>query len=86
MGHITVDDALLARLGQLREPVEVRDKDGRLRGYFQPFHTPEEVELYERVKGLVDMDRIRATLERERGQGRPFKEVIAELRAREQRG
>ena len=41
---VLVDDQLSARLGEVREPVEVRDTSGRTYGYFHPVAAPRESE------------------------------------------
>jgi hypothetical protein len=39
---VLVDDHLTSRLGEIHEPVELRDASGHTYGYFRPAATPQE--------------------------------------------
>lgn len=54
MSFITADDAMLARLAGLLQPVEIRDGDGNVLGHYAPSVSPELTVRYEQVKALFD--------------------------------
>ncbi|MCI0681491.1 MAG: hypothetical protein L0Y71_05255 [Gemmataceae bacterium] len=77
MSTITADPALTQMLSQVKDVAEVRGSDGALLGIF----TPREVEE-EKIKKLFDIKKANETYEREKGNCRPFSEIIAKLQKR----
>jgi hypothetical protein len=80
MGHITADGPLLARLGGLVDPVEIRDEDGKILGVYTPALTPEEAALYARAAELFDWDEAERVAATQR-EGRTFEQVMEHLRS-----
>jgi hypothetical protein len=79
--YITLDNTLLARLRGISEPVEVRDESGAVVGLYTPARSPAEQALYEKAKGLFDLEKARRVAETERGQERTTAEVLERLRS-----
>jgi hypothetical protein len=79
MTILTADDALLARLQGIKEPVEIRDGTGRILGHY----TPKDAELYARIESLFDLEAAERTLATQRDQGVPLAEVWRRLESRE---
>ena len=86
MSYITADESMLARLRGIAAPVEVRDPRGKVIGHYTPVRSPEEEALYQQAKSLFDLDKAREILARERNQGRPLKEILADLESSEKQG
>jgi hypothetical protein len=63
-------------LSQVKDVTEIRDADGNLMGIYTPKGKTDE-----EIKKLFDLDRARATLAREKGKGRPFKEILRRLKS-----
>jgi hypothetical protein len=78
MPTITADPTLLLVLSQMKDETEIRDADGNLVGVYTP-----KTLTADDVRKLFDLDKARKTYEREKGQGRPFKEVLRRIRALE---
>jgi len=77
MTTVTVDAATAAKLREPNARVEVRTEDGKLIGDFLPRReaTQEDYDWAFREVTTEEIERSRAS-----GPGRPFSEVIAELR------
>ena len=86
MTVLTADGVMLARLQGLKEPVEIRDPSGRVLGHYTPTMSAEKAVVYEKIKGLFDLEAARRTLETQRDQGRTLEEIMRDLRASENRG
>jgi hypothetical protein len=82
MSTVTVPPEVAALLGRCRETTELRDIQGSLLGVY----TPAELRTNVVTHGLppsFDINRAKATLERERDLGRPLPEILASFKARE---
>jgi len=86
MSHVVVDEPLLARLRGMLEPVEVRDPSGHVLGHYMPTVSPEIREMYEKTKGLFDLEEAERILAAEKDKGRPLQEILRELEATNQKG
>jgi len=82
MSTATVSPEIAALLGGFTETTELRDTAGVLLGIFTPVQPMSSAEA-ERLRKLFDLDRAKATLEREYHQGRPLQEIWATFNARE---
>jgi hypothetical protein len=83
MNYITIDQALLARLREVAEPVEVRDETGNVIGFFAPARPAEEQALYEKARGQFDPAELERRLREQRSKGVPLKELWDRLAAGE---
>jgi hypothetical protein len=81
MSTITADPNMKSVLCQVTDVTEIRDANGNLMGIYMPKGKTDE----ELLK-LFDLDRARATLTKEKGQGRPLKEILDRLHAQEKHG
>ena len=81
MSHLTVTEPLLARLRGMLQPVEFRDPEGNVLGHYTPAVAPEVREMYERAKGLFDLEEAERILATEKDKGRPLQEILHELEA-----
>jgi len=79
--YITADQSLLSQLRAVTEPVEVRDENGNVLGHYTPARSAEERALYEKARGLFDLDKAKRVAATERGQGRTTAEVLDRLKA-----
>ncbi len=77
MSTITADQTLLLVLSQMKDVTEIRDADGNVVGVYTPSIAADEVRKH------FDLDKARATLAREKNQGRPLSEIMARLKATE---
>jgi hypothetical protein len=81
MSTTTVSPEFAALLGGFTQTTELRDTKGVLLGVFTPAEpTPNASD--EPLRKLFDLNRAKATLEREYHQGRPLQEIWATLNAR----
>ncbi len=76
MTKITLDQATLAKLNDLRERVEFCNEAGHTLGYFEPVPSRDR-SLYERVEAPISEDELRRR-EQELG-GRTLAEILADL-------
>ena len=83
MGFIVADDALLARLYGIVEPVEIRGPDGKVLGHYTPVLSPEQEAFYARAAELFNVEEAERIAAAEHGQGRPLKEILRRLEAGE---
>jgi hypothetical protein len=74
MTRLVVDEATVARLGNLREPFEFCDESGTVLGYFTPVA---ERSVYEGVDSPTSEEEL-ARRSREGG-GRPLAEILKDL-------
>jgi len=81
MSTITVDSKMLSMLRQVKVPTDILDDAGKVLGTFTPKDKTDE----EIIK-VFDLDKARATFEREKGQGRPLQEILDRLHALEKQG
>ena len=81
MSTITANRKLKSLLSQVSGTAEIRDADGNLLCLF----TPKDLGA-EEIKGIFDLKKARKTLVREKDQGRPLKEILKRLKAKEKRG
>ena len=77
MSTVLVDAATAAKLSAISGTVEVRTEDGKLVGIFMP-HDQWTEDAYEWAMREVTTEEIERSLAS--GPGRPFREVIDELR------
>lgn len=77
MSTVLIDAATAAKLSEPNATVEVRTEDGKLIGVFSPRREATE-EDYEWAMEQVSAEQMEASLQS--GPGRPFSEVISELR------
>jgi hypothetical protein len=82
MNYLTADASMCDHLRGIVEPVEVRDRSGRLLGVFTPHVPPDVLAKYEKVKQLFDLDEINRIAATER-EGLPLAEVWKQIRAGE---
>jgi hypothetical protein len=82
MSTATISLEMAALLGGFKEATVLRDTTGVVLGVFTPVEPMSSAEA-ERLRKLFDLDRAKATLEREYHQGRPLQEIWATLNARE---
>lgn len=75
MSTITADPTLLLVLSQMKEVTEIKDADGNLVGVYTP-----KTLTVEDVRKMFDLDKARATYERDKGKGRPLKEIVRRMR------
>jgi hypothetical protein len=83
---LTADGALLNFLQGVKEPAEVRDKNGKVLGHYTPVVTPEEAAWYERARKLFDLEEAERTLANERDTGRSLQEFWQELKGQKDAG
>ena len=76
---VLVDEQLSSRLGELHEAMELRDRSGRVYGYFHPAVTPAETEA-----GRIQSPFSDEELARRRAVpgGRPLAEIWKDLASR----
>ncbi len=86
MTVLTADDVLLSRLRSVCEPVEIRDKSGKVLGHYTPLLTAEEAAEYAKLRSLFDLEEAERTLATQRDQGRPLAEILQSLRSAENQG
>ena len=77
MSTITADTAMQSVLSQVKDVTEIRDTNGNLLGIYTPKQKTDD-----EIKKLFDLDRARATLERERHSARPFEDMVAKIKKR----
>jgi hypothetical protein len=77
---ITADGPLQSLLQGVKEPAEVRDKNGKVLGHYTPVLTPEEAAWYDKTKKLFDLEEAERIFEAERDQWRPLREFWKELK------
>jgi hypothetical protein len=84
MKHVTADQPLLERLGGIPEPVEIRDPDGKVLGFYVPVlaEGPEANARAAQYFDLAEAEQILA----EESQGSSLKEVWERIRALESQG
>jgi hypothetical protein len=75
MSTITADPTLLLVLSQMKDETEICDAAGNVIGVY----TPKGLTADD-VRTMFDLNKARETYEREKGQGRPFKEIVGRLR------
>jgi len=78
MSTITADPTLLLVLSQMKDVTEIRDANGNVVGVYTP-----KAMTAEDARKLFDLKKARETLAREKGKGRPFKEIVRKLRSME---
>jgi hypothetical protein len=83
---LTADGPLQNLLQGVKEPAEVRDKNGKILGHYTPVLTPEEAAWYEKAKKLFDLDEAERVLATERDAGRPLNEFWQELKGQKDAG
>jgi hypothetical protein len=86
MNHLTADESMCDHLRGILEPVEIRDANGKLLGTFAPNVTAEERAAYEKVRARIDLTEMRRRMETERGEAKPFADMIRRLEAGEFQG
>ncbi len=79
MSTVLIDASTAAKLSEPKTTVEVRTEDGKLIGVFSPRREATE-EDYEWAMREITTEEIEASLKS--GPGRPFVEIIAELKQR----
>jgi len=80
MNHLIADQELELHLRGILESVEIRDRTGKVMGYYMPVVSPEELANYEKARELFDAEEL-ARVEREEGsQGRPLVEFWESIR------
>ncbi len=87
MSIIAANSNMHAVLSQAQEITEIRDPNGNVLGTFTPKAKADQpatkrlllVCFEDGATVLLDPDRARQTLEREKGRGRPFRAIITEL-------
>ena len=82
MNYITLDSTFAASLAKWKEPVELRNPDGKIIGIFRPSEKSEE-EIIADLRSSFDLEKAKEILAREHGQGKPLKEVWEIIKARE---
>jgi len=83
---LTADGPLQSLLQGVKEPAEIRDKDGKVLGHYTPVLTPEEAASYEKLKKLFDLEEAERILANERDSGRSLQEFWRELRGKKDAG
>jgi hypothetical protein len=83
MNFLTADDAMLAQLQGIVQPVEIRDPSGKVLGHYTPLLSPEEAEAYEKAAAMFDWEEIERIAATEHGQGIPLAEFWRRLEAGE---
>jgi hypothetical protein len=78
MSTVTADPTLLLVLSQMKDVTEIRDEQGNLVGVYTP-----KAMTADDARKLFDLDKARERLARERGQARPFKQVLQKLKSME---
>ena len=79
MTVLTANEAMLAQLRGIVEPVEVRDAAGNVLGHYTPVVSAETRKMYDEVKELFDLEEAESVLATERDKGRPLREILHEL-------
>ncbi|MBI3823902.1 MAG: hypothetical protein HY289_14635 [Planctomycetes bacterium] len=80
MSTITADRKMKSLLSGVIGAAEIRDADGTLLGVYTPTSTTAD-----EVRKLFDLKKARKALARERDQGRPLREILNRLKAKEKR-
>jgi hypothetical protein len=78
MSELIVDSAMLDKLRQVNERIEIRDPAGELVGYFTP---RVDQTLYQSVEIPVSDEELRRRAAK--GGGRTLAEIVADLESRE---
>ena len=78
MEPITIPESLRPSF-KVTIPTQICDESGKVLGYYTPFEEASDHE-YERAQSLVTASEIQESLES--GPGRPFMEVVADMRRR----
>lgn len=82
MGVLVANEAVRTAFYGIKEQIEIRDADGELLGYFTPYVSKEETELYEHAKTLFDPEEIKRR-EAANLPGRPLEEIMKRLQSLE---
>ncbi len=82
---LTADGPLQSLLQGVKEPAEVRDRNGKVLGHYTPFICDEERVLNEKAKAIFDLEEAKRVAEAER-QGYSFQEVLDYLHSLEKKG
>jgi hypothetical protein len=82
MNRITADNALLVRLREIAEPVDIVDQAGKLMGHYTPVLAPEVEVAYEKAKQSFDPNEMEKRLKEQQGQGTSLEQFWNELKAR----
>jgi len=86
MRHIVVDDSMQVRLRGILEPVELRDREGRVVGHYTPVVTPEVRATYDKAKEMMDPAEFDRLLAEQGDKATPIGPLLERLRAAEKRG
>jgi hypothetical protein len=79
---LTADGALQNLLQGVKEPAEVRDRNGKVLGHYTPVLTPEETAWYEKLKKLFDLEEAQRVLDTELHDGRSLQEFWQDLQSK----
>lgn len=90
MSTITANSNIHTVLSQVNDVTEIRDRHGNVMGTYTPKGKADNgsdrhlmlICFDDGATALFDMSKVRETMARENGQGRPLREIIAELEAR----
>jgi hypothetical protein len=82
---LNADGPLQDLLQGVKEPAEVRDKNGKVLGHYTPKLVPSEAELREKAKKLFDLDDAKKVAATEK-EGYTTQEVLQYLQSLEKSG
>jgi hypothetical protein len=82
---LTADGSLGDLLKGVKEPAEIRAKDGKVLGHYTPVIAPDETSRYEKLKKLFDFEEAKRVAETER-EGYTIEEVKQYLNSLEKSG
>ncbi len=83
MNHLTADESMCDNLSGILSPVEIRDEQGKLLGTYTPYVSPELLAAYEKAKSLFDPVETKRRREEQRGEAKPFIDMIRRLESGE---
>jgi hypothetical protein len=83
MSYVTADDATVARLKDVREPIEIRDGAGNVLGRFTPTLSLDQATRQDQVGVLFDLEEARRVFAAERHLGRPLSDIWRDLYSKE---
>jgi hypothetical protein len=79
---LTADGPLQNLLQGVKEPAEIRDKQGKVLGHYTPVLTPAATESRDKAKDPFDLEEAERVLAAERDLGRPLQGILRDLQAR----
>jgi hypothetical protein len=82
MNYITANEAMENHLRGILEPVEIRNRSGKVLGHYTPLVSPDLKAAYERAAQLFDLEEAERLVRTEK-HGYTFEQVMEHLRSLE---